>query len=504
MQVCNQGMLPVSLRKLFPRAAMIGAEDYVLLDCTRDSRRVNRGDAFVAVSRRNADGHDFIVDAISRGAGVIVAERVPEDIPSVGPHGQFVPVCIVENSAQAYAKICQALFRQPGDRLQLVGVTGTSGKTSSSCLIAGALGAAGHGVGLIGSLGYFDGMDAAHKVMGTPAPKRLSSWLARMCENDCSHAVIEVSSEALSQDFVGGLEFKTVCLTNVREDHLDYHGTVEAYREAKMRIFERMAPDGFAVLNADDEISAEVANWLDIPTLTFGIENPAEVSATIIEQYVSEQIVLITAGGQTLPLRTRMIGRHHVYNCLAAATVGLGMGVDLATVLRGIESVDVVPGRLERLECGQPFGVFVDQASTPDALYHTLDALMEVVEGRILCVFGAEGDGNTAKRARMGEIIEKFADVVILTDNNPRNEAPAKIVSEILSGFCRPGDVQVCHARDKAIRDTLAQAKAGDCVLIAGKGNEKFQWVGEEMVKHEDRDVARKWLYQNARKVKVR
>lgn len=499
MQACNHGMSPVSLRKVFPEALLIGATDYVLLNCTSDVRRLSRGDAFVAIFEPESDGYAKIAEAIARGAGVIIAERIPDEISSVGPHGQVVPFCLVENARQAYAKLCQALFHRPGDHLQLVGVTGTSGKTTTACLIAGALGAAEHGVGMVGSLGCFDGEDASRKTTTTPTPKRLGSWLARMHENDCSHAVIEVSSMALDQYRIDGLEFRAICLTNVRCNHLDYHETLDEYRKAKMRIFEYMAPDGFTVLNMDDPISAEVTKWLDIPSLTFGMERPAEVTGMIIEQYLSEQTALITAGRDTLPLRTRIVGRPYIYNCLAAISVALGMGVDLHTAIRGIETIDSVPGRMERLDCGQPFGVFVDYAHSPDALAHTLRAMMEIVEGKIICVYGAPGDGNTACRAEMGEILERYADTVILTDHNPMMEPPAAITDEILAGFCRPGDVCVNHDRVEAIHLALELAEPGDCVFIAGKGNGKLQLVAGEGRKHDDREVARKWLYRNAK-----
>ncbi|MDO4550783.1 MAG: UDP-N-acetylmuramoyl-L-alanyl-D-glutamate--2,6-diaminopimelate ligase [Planctomycetia bacterium] len=504
MRACNQGMSPVGLRNLFPEAVFIGSDDYILLDCVTDVLRVNRGDAYVAIRGQKVDGHDLIPEAIKRGAGIIVAERMPENCSLISPQGGVIPLCIVEDSRFAYGKICQTLFRRPGDHLQLVGVTGTSGKTMTACLIAGVLGAAGHGVGMISTLGCFDGVDASYNISETPGPKRLASWLSRMYVNDCSHGVLEFSSMALHQERAAGLDFKSLCLTNVREDHLDYHGTVNEYRKAKMKIFEHMAEDGFAVLNADDVISAEVLNWLGIPALTYGVDESAEITGMIIEQYVSEQIALITAGGETVPLRTRIVGRHHLYNCLAAAAVGLGMGVSLPTIIQGIESVDVVPGRMERLECGQPFSVFVDYALTPDTLFHTLHSLLDVVEGKLICVFGSAGEQDAAKRARMGELVEKFSDVVILTDNNPGKESAERITEEILAGFRDPASVQICHDRVQAIHRALEQAEEGDCVFIAGKGNEKFQKIGDVMHKHDDREVARKWLYKNMVEVKSR
>jgi UDP-N-acetylmuramoyl-L-alanyl-D-glutamate--2,6-diaminopimelate ligase len=244
------------------------------------------------------------------------------------------------------------------------------------------------------------------------------------------------------------------------------------------------------VVNADDPGAAGLVNRFDGPVLTVGIDQPAEINAVLVEQFPSEQTFLLSAGSETIPVRTRMIGAHHVSNCLVAAAVGLTYGIDLPTIARGLESVGHVPGRLERIECGQPFGVFVDYAHTPDALAAALDTLRPLVEGRLICVFGAGGDRDHAKRPLMARAVEPRADMVVLTSDNPRSEDPREIIEDVFGGFLQPQSVRIAVDRRKAIRTALAAAAPGDCVLIAGKGHERVQIVGEEEIPFDDAEVA--------------
>jgi len=309
---------------------------------------------------------------------------------------------------------------------------------------------------------------------------------------------MEVSSHALDQSRVAGAWFDAACVTNVTRDHLDYHASLRDYQAAKSKLFHHLTGEGFAVLNADDPGSSAYLQRLDGPVLTIGIHSPAEITAVPIEESVSEQIFLLTAGSDTIPVRTQMIGVHHIYNCLTAAAVGLAYGIDLTTVVRGLESVGHVPGRLERIECGQPFSVFVDYAHTPDALAGVLKGLRAVVSGRILCVFGAGGDRDREKRPLMGRAVEQGADIAIVTNDNPRHEDPQKIINNILSGVQAPDRMRVMADRTEAIQHALSLARPGDCVLLAGKGHENYQIIGDAHLPLDDREVARQWLYENA------
>jgi len=478
----------ISLRQVLPEADFIGADDIHIASCSHDSRTVQPGDLFVALTGSVHDGHEFVHEAVARGcAAILAAEPLP---------GVDLPVCRVADTRQAHGRVCQALAGSPSEHLKIIGITGTNGKTTSSCLVASILATAGYRVGLLGTLGCFDGLEYEESTLTTPPPNELAPRLARMVQNGCSHAVIEVSSHALDQSRLAGVALDAACVTNVRRDHLDYHRSIRDYRLAKSRLLEHVRGEGFAVLNADDPTSAGYLARLDTPVLTVAVHSAAEITGMLIEQYISEQTFLLTAGSETVPVRTRMIGTHHVYNCLIAAATGLAYGIDLATVVRGLEAVEHVPGRLERIECGQPFAVFVDYAHTPDALTGSLRTLREVIHGRLICVFGAGGDRDRQKRPLMARAVDTDADLAVLTTDNPRTEDPVAIQNDLLSGFLRPQHVEVIPDRAEAIAWALSQARPDDCVLIAGKGHEKHQITGNQRLPFDDCEVARRWLYQ--------
>lgn len=478
----------VSLRRLLPEAEFLGADEIRASGCWCDSRRVEPGGLFAALGGSRHDGRNFIAEAAARGCRAVLVEP---PVPQVD-----LPRCVVPNAREAYGRICQALAGDPSHALKLIGITGTDGKTTTSCLVASVLTAAGCKVGLLGTLGYLDGERIEPSRLTTPPADELAAWLARMVRNGCSHAVIEVSSHALDQARVAGVRLDAACVTNVTRDHLDYHRTVQGYRRAKSKLFDYLADDGFAVVNADDPVSAAYLRRIDGPALTVGIRRPAEITATLLQQYISEQTFLLTAGSETVPVRTEMIGTHHVSNCLIAAAVGLTYAIDLPTVARGLEAAGHVPGRLERIECGQPFGVFVDYAHTPDALTRALGAVRGVSGGRLICVFGAGGDRDRNKRPRMGRAVEQGADLAVLTSDNPRTEDPLAIIGDVLKGFDRPTRPEVVPDRPEAIGRALAIARPGDCVLIAGKGHEDCQIIGEDQIPMDDRQIAREWLYR--------
>ncbi len=488
MQVCSDLGTTVDLHTLLPEAKFTGTGNLRIDGCACDSRQVLPGQLFVAISGTRHDGHDHVTEAIRRGCVAVLSQRA---LPEV-----TVPVGTVADARAAYGQICQALAANPSHDMKVIGVTGTNGKTTTACLIAGILTEADHKVGMLGTLGYLDGKETHESTLTTPPADELATWLRRMARNDCSHVVMEVSSHALDQARVAGVRFDAACVTNVTQDHLDYHPTIRDYRAAKSKLFSYLPPEGFAVINADDPIAVGYLRQIDSPVLTVGIHAPAEISATIIEQSTSEQIFLLRAGSETIPVRTCMIGDHHVYNCLVAAAVGLTYGIELPTIAKGIESIGHVPGRLERIECGQPFGVFVDYAHTPDALTAALRALRDVIRGRLICVFGAGGNRDREKRPMMASAVEAIADLAILTSDNPRDEDPREITHDVLSGFRRRDQVEVVLDRTEAIAEALSIAEPGDCVLIAGKGHENYQIVGGDRIPLDDGDIAKGWLYE--------
>jgi UDP-N-acetylmuramoyl-L-alanyl-D-glutamate--2,6-diaminopimelate ligase len=487
MQSCADLRQPLSLRNVLADARFVGVDDVPLTACTADSREVRPGMVFVAMQGASHDGHSFIADAVDRGCSAVVAQQ---PVMAAG-----VPVCYMDDTRVAFGRICHALAGDPSKRLKVIGITGTNGKTTTSCLIASILTTAGHRIGILGTLGCFDGREVAGTSHTTLPADKLARCLGRMVRNDCSHAVMEVSSHALDQGRIEGMAFDAACVTNVRRDHLDYHRSIHEYRSAKLRLLDHLAGEGFAVINADDPVARGYLGRIDGPVLTVAMHREAEITATLHERTASEQTILLSAGNDVIPVRTRMIGAHHAYNCLVAAAVGLAYGIDLPTVVRGLEAIDFVPGRLERIECGQPFSVFVDFAHTPDALEAVLKTLREVTGGRLICIFGAGGERDRGKRPLMGRAVETHADLAVITDDNPRGEDPQEIIEEILGGLRLPAEAEVIPDRSEAIAWALSRARPGDCVLIAGKGHETTQIIGQKRYYFDDRQVARQWLY---------
>lgn len=480
----------VSLRRTLPKTRFLGSDDISVVSCCGDSRRVRPGDLFVAISGAEQDGHDHVGQAVERGAAAVLAERL---LPI------NVPQCLVPDTREAYGRLCQALAGSPCDTLRVVGVTGTTGKTTTSLLIASVLSALRKPVGSLTSLAYCDGYDSTQPAGESPTAPDFAEWMARMNAGGCDSAVLEVSSRALGRRQTTGIEFDAAVLTNIRRDHLAEHGSLLNYRRAKGRLFSQLKPHGFAVLSADDPASRHFLKKLECPVLTYGMRNPAEVTARVLERSQSEQTFLLSAGNESVPVCTRMIGDAHVESCLAATAVGLVFGLDLETVVKKLEAVERVPGRLERLECGQPFGVFVDGARTPDALAASLAALRQVTSGRLICVYGAEGGRDREARPLLGRAAERGSNISIITSDNPRRDEPLQIAHDILDGYQEPERARLLPNREKAICWALDQARPGDTVLIAGKGHEDYQIIGKLRHPFDDREVARGHLYSAAR-----
>ena len=489
MQQTTTSPIGISLRQVLPEGKFLRSEDIRASSCCASARQCRDGDLFVAVTEAEDDGHESVQEAIGRGAAAVLAERyLPVD----------VPMCVVSDSREAFGRVCQSLAGNPSDTLRVVGVTGTVGKTTVSLLIAAVLEAVGRRVGIMGSLGHCDSAETAPASDNALSSPELASWMARMQANGCTDAVLEISSVSLACRSTAGIQFGAACLTNVRRDHLDFHGSVLNYRNAKGRLFQQLRLDGFAVINADDPTSKYFLDNLENPVLTVGMSESAELVAPVVEQHRSEQTFLLTAGNDTIPVRTHIIGDHHVYNCLTAAAVGLVYGIDLSTIARGLESVTSIPRRMERFECGQPFGVFLDKAATPDALSMVLRTLRQVTEGRIFCVLGAAGDRDLDRRPLMGRVVERRADVGVITSENPGTEPPLSIIHDILDGYNRPSKGHVLPDREKAICWALSQARSGDTVLVVGDVDQ-VDPLANEISKYSDAAVIRTWLKESAR-----
>ncbi len=399
------------------------------------------------------------------------------------------------------------LLAERSRQIKVIGLAGDDGTTVVSCLIASILTNADRKIGILGALGCLDGCQLSHSVGSTPTPATLARWLGRTIRHGCSHAIVELSPQVLRQGYVDGLALDVACLVHQGSEL----GSCRRWRQNQIRsaayTLKLLAPEGLAILSADDAEAIGCLNLHDGPVLTVGIHAEAEIKAAILEQCPSEQTILLSAGGEAIPVRTRMIGSRHVYHCLTAAAVGLAYGIDLPTVIRGLEAIDHVPGHLERIECGQSFSVYLDRARTSSAIRVCLATLREVIRGRIFCIFGADGQRaainrngeewpRKAIRRRLGRTVESLADLAVITDGNPGDEDPQNIIEDILAGLKRPAEAEVIPDRAEAIAWVLSRARPGDGVLIAGARPRTGKTANRYSLV-DDRQVVRQWLYAN-------
>ncbi|MFN0196462.1 MAG: UDP-N-acetylmuramoyl-L-alanyl-D-glutamate--2,6-diaminopimelate ligase [Planctomycetaceae bacterium] len=479
----------VSLRRLFPGASFVGCADVTVIDATEQSHECQPGGLFAVIPGSKVDGSRFIGEALHHGASALLVARPVA--------GVTVPQCVVRNVRRAYAELCSALVGHPSRKLGMIGVTGTNGKTTTTWLIRSILQAAGKNTGLLGTVEYHDGRESSCSTLTTPDSRTLSQWLARMIECKSSHAALEVSSHALDQDRVAGIQLDTAVITNITPDHLDYHRHFESYVSTKARIMSLLKPQGRMVLNVDDSSCAELASRvpIDKTCVTYGIDAPADVSAKVLLEKSGGSKFLLRIHSEEIEVFTSLMGRHNISNCLAAAAAVSQFGIPLEKIAEGIEHLTEVSGRLQRIELGQAFDVFVDYAHTEDALQRILSALKPLTAGRLICVFGAGGDRDRTKRPMMGKATASIADLAIVTSDNPRSEPPMQIIQQILPGFAESKClVHVEIDREKAIALALHEARAGDCVVVAGKGHETEQILGTTRQPFDDREVIRQQL----------
>ncbi len=481
------GTHAVSLRRLFPRCRLSGADELIVRSLAIDSRQLQAGDLFVAIPGCRCDGHRHVHDAVRRGASAVLACRPLAGLP--------VPVAQVADIRRALAELCWALVGNPQRRLKLAGITGTNGKTTTAYLLHAILSQRGP-AGLSGTIVRHDGTHYRPAGLTTPPPTALADLLAAMVEHGCWAAAMEVSSHALAQHRCSGLNFHVAVFLNLAHDHLDYHGDWEAYAAAKRQLFEELHPQGRAIAWASDPRTDQVTGPASDRRWLFGLDGIGDVGGTIASMDRTGTVLRLDLPTGAVTCHLRLIGRHNALNAVAAAAAAAALGCDLPEIKRGLEQVHCVPGRLERVSPAGGPDVYVDYAHTPDALATALTALREAMgrSGRLIVVFGAGGDRDRSKRPKMGAVATRFADVVILTDDNPRTEDPALIIGDILRG-CRDRDAVVVQ-RDRAcaIELALELARPHDVVLIAGKGHEQYQIVGTQRLPFDDREVVHEWF----------
>jgi UDP-N-acetylmuramoyl-L-alanyl-D-glutamate--2,6-diaminopimelate ligase len=465
-----------------------------------DSRQASAGSVFVALRGQHADGAAFARDAIARGAIAVVSE-------APAPADAQTPWIQVGDARVALAWLAAAYFGNPSDELTLVGITGTNGKTTTSYLLAAIFEAAGVRCGRIGTVGYRVGDREVEAARTTPEASELQRMLREMVAERCGACVMEVSSHALSLHRADALRFSAAIFTNLTRDHLDFHRDMEDYFAAKRRLFELLGPGAIGVSNLDDRRGAALAAISPRP-VTYAIDAPADVRPARLTLSLDGLAFELRTPRGTLQIRSPLVGRPNAYNILAAAATAMALDVPFSAIERGIAGLAHVPGRFQLVSTPQDdVRVVVDYAHTDDALKNLLETARPLAAGRVITVFGCGGDRDKTKRPLMGAVAARLSDLVIVTSDNPRSENPDRIIDEIKRGIVMPADrapkgqppprSTPCLAiadRKAAIDRAIHDARAGDLVLVAGKGHEKYQVIGDKVLPFDDVEVAQSAL----------
>jgi len=477
------------------------------------SKQIGKGFLFAAIRGMEVDGHRFIEEAVQRGAEVVVSEEEREVSNRT--------LILVPNSRRALAKIASNFYGDPSSRLKLIGITGTNGKTTTTYLLESIFRKAGYAAGVIGTINYRFGQKTTPAPNTTPESLDLQRILQEMLNGGTSHVTMEVSSHGLDLDRVFGCQFDAAVFTNLTSEHLDYHKTLEQYFESKKRLFSESLLESrkerrFAVTNLDDPRGEKIVKGIDLPVFRYGMSPPCDITADQVTSSFEGLSCRIRTPQGSLSVRSKLIGDFNIYNILAAVSVGIGMGLPLETLKEGVEGLEGVSGRFEKVENAKGLHVIVDYAHTHDALERVLSGLKGIVEngtggrGKMITVFGCGGDRDRTKRPLMGKVAGQYSDLAILTSDNPRTEDPLAIMEEVEKGLeslplkewradeikfwrSKKGYLKVPDRRE-AIRMAIGLAQPSDAVLIAGKGHEDYQIIGKKKFAFDDRIEARKAL----------
>ena len=479
-----------SLLNLLPEVKILGSAEKIITDITADSRTVQAGSLFIALRGATVDGHKFLPMAAAKGAVAALVEEVPQEPP------EGVTLLVVPDTRAAMELITPYFYDYPGKRLRMVGVTGTNGKTTTTNIIRLILRKAGHKVGLIGTINIMieDEETVSHNT--TPDVVDLQKTLYAMVCAGCDYCVMEVSSHALALKRVAGIEYDCAVLTNITQDHLDFHKTMENYRDAKSLLFEHLT-DGNktnknAVFNMDDPSSAVIKARTKARAWTYGKGEENDIHPlrfTVAPKHM--QLALATPVGE-MDLELKITGEFNVYNVMSAVGAMLAEGISKETIVAVLDGFDGVPGRFQLVEAGQPYTVIVDYAHTPDGLENVLHTARSITRGKLWVVFGCGGDRDNKKRPIMGGLALELADKVVVTSDNPRTEDPELIIDEIFTALQNvPAGKEVFRLSDRreAINFALANAAAEDVILIAGKGHENYQILKDRTSHFDDKEV---------------
>ena len=472
---------------------VIGRRDRAVESIAYDSRRVQRNGMFVALRGEKTDGHQFIAQAVEKGSSVIVTEREESAMLAGG-----ATCVIVQNTRRALADLATTFYGRPAQRLKIAGVTGTNGKTTTSFLIKHICEKAGLRCGLIGTVRYEIGERVLPATRTTPESLDLQELLALIANAGCRAASMEVSSHALAQERTRGIEWDVAVFTNLTQDHLDFHGTLENYFEAKAKLFTQLSQQEkkqkpIAVINIDDRYGEQLLGKIDknITAATYGMGVRAEFRASNYRIEFGGTSYRLDARGKSYLVRLPLIGRFNVANSMAALAAANALGVNLREAVASLAKSPQIPGRLEMVPAKRQFRVFVDYAHTPDALLNVIKTLRELEPRRLLVLFGCGGNRDRQKRPLMAEVVERNADYAIVTSDNPRREDPAAIIADTEKGF-RAHEYEKIVDRAEAIARAVELAQPRDIVLIAGKGHEAYQEFADRTIPFDDIQVARR------------
>ncbi len=468
-----------------------GAEKVQVSNISADSRDVKPGTLFFAVPGTTVHGELYIQDAIAKGAcAVVTSISYEDDIPS---HVYHLPV---RDTKDLLEKVAERFFSYPSHSVKVIGITGTNGKTTITYLLESIFQAKGNRTGVIGTVNYRIGKDIFPSKNTTPGIIDNQRLLSVMKQKDVEYCFMEVSSHALDQGRHKGIDFRTAIFTNLTQDHLDYHQTMEQYFEAKSKLFTWLKGDAVAIINKDDSYGRSLISKISVPTQTYGINQPADIIAKNISVSLTGTNLCLQGPLGDIAITTSLIGRHNIYNILAAVSTAIHFGCPPEVIQEGIENLKSVPGRLEPVANTEGIYAFVDYAHTPDALKNVLETLLALKEKRLILLFGCGGDRDKGKRPQMGKVAEQYADYVILTNDNPRTEEPMAIIQDITSGM-QNKNYEVILDRKEGIKRAISVATEGDIVLIAGKGHEKYQIFGHQTISFDDCQEVRKVLHVN-------
>ncbi|MFA4889317.1 MAG: UDP-N-acetylmuramoyl-L-alanyl-D-glutamate--2,6-diaminopimelate ligase [Candidatus Omnitrophota bacterium] len=462
-----------------------GLADFTVAGVSCNSKTVLEDFIFVAIKGAKNDGSRFIAEAVRNGARLVIAEGPVKNIPFVE----------VRDTRKALAELAGEFYAHPSRKIKVIGVTGTNGKTTITYLIEAMLIEAKLPSGVIGTVNYRFKDTVIPAKNTTPGPVEIEALLAQMLQQGLHYCLMEVSSHALDQGRVRGLDFNSAIFTNLTQDHLDYHKNMEHYFQSKALLFKSLRPSALAVINGDCVYAKNLINHTRAKVITYGIENKAQVFARNIQfDRVKSEFDLVAPKLKTR-IVTGLIGRHNVYNALAGIAWALQEGIDITFIKEALAKFSCAPGRLEQVRLRKDFSVFVDYAHTDDALKNVIESLRQLTQRKLIVVFGCGGERDKLKRPKMGRVVSEMSDYAIITSDNPRGEDPQEIIRDIQAGI-RKQNYCVIPERLKAIKKSLSIAKAGDIVLVAGKGHENYQIIKDKVIPFDDREAVKLCLGQ--------